>query len=102
MPLSRRQFFRRFLSPSERSAQERLTRYSLLESYVRTHLLPYDFAVTDQQVSELGAEVRATLESASDEDLFSSRIYSVIDSIAETKLQPWREAYWLEQDNRGG
>ena len=101
MPLSRRQFFRRFLSPSERSAQERLTRYAVLESYVRTHLLPYDFAVTDEQLSELVAEVRVILGSTSDEDLFSPRIYNVIDGIVNAKIEPWREAYWLQEGGRG-
>jgi hypothetical protein len=98
MALSRRQFFRQFVNPSERTAQERLTRYSILLAYVRTNLLPYDFGVTDQQVSELMAEVRANLERATNEDLFSSEIYSLIDQVAAAKIQPWREAYWL-QDN---
>src|SRR5262245_40788343 len=101
MALSRRQFFRNFLNPGERSVQERSSRYDVLESYVRTHLLPYDFGVTQEQVSELLADVRAMLERARDEDLFSSAIYNNINSTVEAKLQPWREAYWLETNNGG-
>jgi len=101
MALSRRQFFRHFLNPNERSVQERSARYDALESYVRTHLLPYDFGVTEQQVSELLGDIRAMFERATDEDLFSSGIYNTIDSIAEAKIQPWREAYWLQSNDRG-
>ena len=100
MALSRRQFFRRLVNSGERSLQERLNRYTALESYVRTHLLPYDFGVTDQQLSELIADVRTNLETATDEDLFSSRIYGLVDSIADNEIQPWREAYYLEDGNR--
>ena len=100
MPLSRRQFFRRFVNPSARTVQDRLMRYAVLDSYVRTHLLPYDFAVTDQQCDELFAEVRRTLEPMNDDELFSAEVYRTVDAVADAKLQPWREAYWLQGEDR--
>jgi hypothetical protein len=99
MALSRRQFFRRFVNPGARTPQDRLMRYATLDSYVRTHLLPYDFAVTDQQCEELYAEVRRTLEMLNDEELFSPEVYRTVDLVADGKLQPWREAYWLQQQS---
>ena len=99
MPLSRRQFFRRFINPGERTPQDRLMRYGVLDSYVRTHLLPYDFAVTDHQCAELAADVRRSLELMGDEDLFSSQAYRIVDSIAESKIGPWREAYCQQEEN---
>jgi len=99
MPLSRRQFFRRFVNPGARTVQDRLTRYAAVDSYVRTHLLPYDFAVTDQQCSELYAEVRRTLEIMDDDELFAPEVYRTVDMVADGKLQPWREAYWLQDQH---
>ena len=100
MPLSRRQFFRRFINSNDRTGQDRINRYAVLESYVRTHLLPYDFTVTEYQCSELMAEVRANLEAMTDENLFTAEAYRLVDTIANAKIQPWREAYWLQEDDR--
>src|SRR5262245_33077787 len=100
MALSRRQFFRRFLNPGERTPEQRQQRYSMLESYVRTNLLPYDFGLTDQQYSELISEVRSSLANTNDEELFSSNVYRLLDGVVDTKIQPWREAYWLREHDR--
>src|SRR5262245_28823681 len=100
MALSRRQFFRRFLTPGERTREQRVARYGVLESYVRTYLLPYDFALTDTQYSELFTEVRNNLERTTDEELFSPSVHQLLDRVTEQKLQPWREAYWLQEPGR--
>jgi len=92
MPLSRRQFFRRVVNSKERTASEREARRAALESYVRAYLLPYDFALTGEQYSELVDTVRKRLEEMSDTDLFSPHIHSILADITESKVQPWRDA----------
>jgi len=91
MSLSRRQFFRRFVKPGEKTRQERRGRYELMDAYVRTHLLPYDFALTADQEAELFAGVRSALEETSDEELFSSILRFKVEEIADGKIRPWRE-----------
>src|SRR5262245_55877308 len=68
MSLSRRQFFRRFWNPSDKSNPRRTARYEELKSYVRTCCLPYDFSLTEWENAELFAEVQIVLESATDEE----------------------------------
>jgi hypothetical protein len=62
-----------------------------METYVRTHLLPYDFSLTSEQEADLFADVRATLERSPDEELFSAFIRAIIEEVVDTKIQPWRE-----------
>ena len=88
MSLSRRQFFRRFVKPGEKTRQERRGRYELMDAYVRTHLLPYDFALTADQEAELFAAVRSALEKTSDEELFSSILRFKVEEIADGKIRP--------------
>lgn len=94
MSLSRRQFFRRFWHTGEKPASnpnERSSRYEALETYARTHLLPYDFSLSADQEAELFSELRSALEKASDDELFSVVIRGRIEEVVEMKLQPWRE-----------
>ena len=92
MSLSRRQFFRRLVKPGEKSARERKARYDEMAAYVRTNLLPYDFCLTEAQEAELFAAVRASLEEAGDEELFSTIVRYRVDEVVDTKLRPWRDA----------
>jgi hypothetical protein len=91
MSLSRRQFFRRFLNPLEKSREERAARYQMMEAYARTQLLPYDFALSEDQESELYATLRTALEETSDEELFSAIIRFKVEEVVDAKLRPWRE-----------
>ncbi len=91
MALSRRQFFRRLLNPAEKSKAERAARFQVMETYVRTHLLPYDFSLTANQESELFAEVRSAIESTSDEELFSAVMHFKVEEVVDAKIRPWRE-----------
>ncbi len=91
MSLSRRQFFRRLWNRADKSRSQRLARYEVMETYVRTHLLPYDFSLTSEQETDLFAEVRGTLERSPDEELFSAFIRAIIEEVVDTKIQPWRE-----------
>jgi len=91
MPLSRRQFFRRFWSPVDKDNPERIARYAVLETYVRTHLLPYDFSLSAEQESELFDEVRDVLDKSTNEELFSITIRGRIEEVVESTVHPWRE-----------
>ncbi len=91
MSLSRRQFFRKFINPAEKSRAERLARYEVMENYVRTNLLPYDFSLTADQEAELFAEVRSALEMTNDEELYSAIIRFKVEEVADAKIRLWRE-----------
>ncbi|HYR92386.1 MAG TPA: hypothetical protein VE422_50540 [Terriglobia bacterium] len=62
-----------------------------METYVRTHLLPYDFSLTAEQEADLFAEVRTTLHGATDDELFSVVIRHMMEELVDIKVQPWRE-----------
>jgi hypothetical protein len=91
MSLSRRQFFRRFLNPLEKSREERAARYQAMEDYARTQLLPYDFSLTEEQETELFSTLRVALEQTGDEELFSAIIRFKVDEVVDAKIRPWRE-----------
>ena len=62
-----------------------------METYVRTHLLPYDFSLSAEQEIELFTEVRLILDNAPNEELFSIAIRGRIEEAVEAKIQPWRD-----------
>ncbi len=96
MPLSRRQFFRKLLNPAEKSRAERTARCQVMETYVRTHLLPYDFSLTAEQEARLYSDVREALEATSDEDLFSAIIRFKVEEVVDARIRPWREESQLK------
>src|SRR5215813_8090919 len=96
MSLSRRQFFRRLMHPGQKSPEERRSRYDLMDTYVRTHLLPYDFALTAEQESELLTSVRSALEETNDEELFSAILRFKVEEVVDRKIRRWREDYQLK------
>jgi len=72
-----------------------------MDAYVRTNLLPYDFALTVQQEVELFAAVRADLEETNDEELFSSILRFKVEEVVDRKIRLWRDQYQIrEQLNR--
>src|SRR4030095_12075685 len=91
MSLSRRQFFRRLMHPGQKSLEERLARYELMDTYVRTNLLPYDFSLTADQEAELLATVRSALEETGDEELFSAIVRFKVEEVADRKIRLWRD-----------
>lgn len=91
MALNRRDFFRKIAKPAEKSREERLARYEMMEVYVRTELLPYDFALTPEQQDELFAAVRKALEGAGDEELFSAIIRFKVAEVVDAKIRDWRD-----------
>jgi hypothetical protein len=96
--LSRRQFFRRFVKPGEKTREERNARYEAMDAYVRTNLLPYDFCLTAAQEAELFATVRTALEETGDEELFSEILRFKVDEVVDSKIRPWREASYLDEE----
>ena len=91
MSLSRRQFFRRLMRPGQKSPEERQARYELMDTYVRTHLLPYDFSLAAEQETELFSTVRSALEETGDEELFSAIVRFKVEEVADRKIRVWRE-----------
>jgi hypothetical protein len=70
----------------------------MMDAYVRTHLLPYDFALTKEQEAELFVFVRSALEGTSDDELFSAIIRFKVDEVADAKIRPWREQSELNDE----
>jgi hypothetical protein len=68
-----------------------------MDAYTRTNLLPYDFALTADQESELLAAVRADLEATNDEELFSSILRFKVEEVADRKIRLWREQNQLKE-----
>jgi hypothetical protein len=78
-----------------------MSRYELMDAYVRTHLLPYDFSLTEEQEAELFASVRSALEETNDEELFSSILRFKVEEVADGKIRRWRDENQVnEQSNR--
>jgi hypothetical protein len=97
MSFSRRNFFRKLVQPNKKSQEERLARYEQMAQYVRTELLPYDFALTAEQQDELFAAVRKALEQIDDEELFSAIIRFKVDEVVDAKVRLWREQNRLDE-----
>jgi hypothetical protein len=85
------------MRPGQKSPEERRSRYDLMDTYVRTHLLPYDFALTAEQETELLTSVRSALEETSDEELFSSILRFKVEEVADKKLRRWRNENQLKE-----
>lgn len=96
MELSRRHFFRRLWSTGDRTPEERLARYGVLESFARTQLLPYDFALSDEQISALTAGVRFHLKATRDDELFAPEICVKLQRIVDAMVEPWRQEHFLK------
>src|SRR5262245_38481308 len=90
MAESRREFFGRFWGGGTNNSPKRMARYEVLETYARTQLLPYDFALSIEQERELMAHVRGLLEGTSNEVLFSNLIRGQIEELVQAKIDPWR------------
>ena len=89
------------MRPGQKTPEERHARYELMDTYVRTHLLPYDFALTAEQETELFSSVHSALEETSDEELFSAILHFKVEEVVDRKIRRWRDENQLkEQLNR--
>ncbi len=96
MDLSRRHFFRRLWSTGERTPEERLARYEVLESFCRTQLLPYDFSLSDAQLVTMQENVRFHLRATRDKELFAPEICVKLQKIVDAMMEPWRQEHFLK------
>ena len=60
--------------------------------------MPYDFGLTEAQEAELFAAVRTALEETADEELFSAIIRFKVDEVVDSKIRPWREASYMDEE----
>jgi hypothetical protein len=100
MAISRRQFFRGMVGQGEGRQREDERRTSALDTYVRTNLLPYDFALTAEQSEEVLAAVRAAIQPAGEEELFTYERRLQMNQIVEETVRPWRETFWRAEEVR--
>jgi hypothetical protein len=100
MPISRRQFFGRFLGSGELTDEERSRRITMLESRMRGDLLPYDFTLDTRQTAELFDAIRARLTSMTDQELNAGDVRALTGVIEATLIQPWRSASWKASEVR--
>jgi len=75
-------------------------RTSALDTYVRTNLLPYDFALTAEQTDDVLAAVRAFIQPTADDDVFSYERRQQMNQIVEETVRPWRDEYWKAEEAR--
>lgn len=71
-----------------------------MEAYVRTNLLPYDFALTGEQTAELLAAVVAGTEIDGTDDLFSYERCNRMRDTAEEMIERWRDEYLKAEEVR--
>ena len=83
MAISRRQFFRGMVGQGEGRQREQERKTSAIDTYVRTNLLPYDFALTGEQTEEVLGAVRAAIQVPDDEDPFSYERRQHMNQIVE-------------------
>ena len=100
MPISRRQFFRGLVGQSDDRQREQLKRTLEVESYVRTNLLPYDFALTGDQSAEVLAAAIGGVDIDGNGDLLTYENRMRLREIVDTKVQVWREEYLQAEDVR--
>ena len=73
---------------------------SALDTYVRTNLLPYDFALSAEQTQDVLAAVRAVIQPDGDDDLFNYERRQQMTQIVEETVRPWRDEYWKAEEAR--
>jgi hypothetical protein len=103
MAISRRQFFRGIVGQGEGRQRDDERRVVSLDNYVRTNLLPYDFALTAEQTDKVLETVRAAIAPEtieSDGDLFTYERRQRMNAIVDETIGPWREEYWKAEEVR--
>lgn len=95
MPLNRRQFFGQFWGDDSKKAAERRGRCDALEGYAWTNLLPYDFALNDEQYRELDREIKGLLARTPDDELYSVEMTRRLEEFVGAIVEPWRQDYYL-------
>ena len=100
MAISRRQFFRGVVGQGEARQLEHERKIAALDTYVRTNLLPYDFALTGEQTAEVLTNVRAAIDIDEADDLFTYERRQRMNEIVEETVRPWRDEFWKAEEVR--
>jgi hypothetical protein len=100
MPISRRKFFRGLIGQSDDRQRQQQKRTVEVDSYVRTNLLPYDFALTSEQTADVLAAAASGVDIDGDGDLFTYENRMRLREIVDARVQVWREEYLRAEDMR--
>jgi hypothetical protein len=100
MPISRRKFFRGLIGQSDDRQRHQQKRTVEVDSYVRTNLLPYDFALTSEQTAEVLGAALSAVDIDGDSDLFTYENRMRLREIVDARVQVWREEYLQAEDVR--
>src|SRR5262245_18831989 len=100
MSISRRQFFRGLVGQNEDRQRDQQRRIEAVEAYVRTNLLPYDFALTPEQTAEVLAAVVGGTDTEGNQDLFTGETCLRMTQIAEGRIDGWRKEYLAAEEIR--
>jgi hypothetical protein len=76
-----------------------VSREAAVDVFVRTHLLPYDFCVTDEQVEHLVGAVRRELAGGEGTE-FSTEDRRRMAAVAQEAIRGWREDHWRAEEKR--
>jgi uncharacterized membrane protein len=96
MAISRRQFFRGLTG----QGQDPQRRIADVKAYVRTNLLPYDFALTPEQTDDTLETAVAGINVDSDGELLTNERRNRLREIVEARVQLYREEYLKAEDAR--
>lgn len=99
MSISRRHFFRGLVGQNA-DQRTRQRRVAAVEAYVRTNLLPYDFALTGEQSAEALDAARKAVDLDSGEEALTWESRIRIREIVEEMVQRWRDEYLKAEDRR--
>lgn len=91
MSISRRGFFRGLTGKPAEPERELQKRQLEIEAYVRTNLLPYDFALTQEQTTEALSAAVAGVEIDLEGELLSWERRNRIRTIVDEKVERWRD-----------
>ena len=100
MSISRRQFFRGLAGQGEDRQRERRARIVAVEAYVRTNLLPYDFAISAEQVDKVLEAAVASVEIDAEDELLTYERRTRLRETVENMVEQWREGYLRAEERR--
>jgi hypothetical protein len=100
MPISRRQFFRGLTGQANAVQQGHTGKIAEVETYVRTYLLPYDFALTSEQTAEVLQAAVAGVDINGDGELLTYERRTRLQQIVEERVQRWRDEYLRAEEAR--
>ena len=93
MPISRRNFFRGLVGQGDNRQREQEKRVRAVESWVRTNLLPYDFALSGEQTAEILAAAVAAAPIDGEDELLTHKLRLRLREIVEQRVEQFREEF---------